>query len=241
MLALSKLSLNIVQWIQNSNSPCQQNVHVCGYSAGRQNNWLITQLINRTVKGERLPQVSVLIQFEMQGCDVTLKCQHTFNTHIYETSLPDSDEARNIKNYRQVERISPDDTSGVRVNETVDVNFSTEFTSFYFAIQDETSCIVITRMIIFYHVCPSETADLVLRPQTVAPIVTRQSLPISVKALCVENASPINMLDGAPTLKCNEGGLWSSVPSLGCQCDLGYVASMDRQRCEGENDAISPS
>ena len=200
-----------------------------------QNNWLITQLINRTVDGARLPQVSVLIEFEMQGCDVNLKCQRTFNTYVYEAEPSiGNDSATMVENYRQVERVSPDVTSGVRVNETVDLNFSTNSSSFYFAIQDETSCIIVTRLIIFYNVCPMETEDLVVRPQTIAPLVSRQAVPRLVTAECVDHASP--MVDGAlgPTLKCNEGGRWSAIPGLGCKCDLGYVPSKDRLRCEGE-------
>ena len=134
---------------------------MCGFSAGPQNNWLITQLINRTVNGTRLPQVSVLIEFELQGCDTTLNCQRTFNTHIYETSTENATAARNINNYRQVQRVSPSDTNGVRVNETVTVNLNTDHSSFYFAIEDETSCIVITRLIVFYRVCSSQTISLV--------------------------------------------------------------------------------
>ena len=95
--------MNVIQWVQNSNTPCQQFVQVCGFSAGPQSNWLITQLINRTVNGTRLSQVSVLIEFELQGCDATLNCQRAFNTHIYETSSEDSIERRNLANYRQLE------------------------------------------------------------------------------------------------------------------------------------------
>lgn len=83
-----------MQWIQNSNAPCQQTVHVCGFDSGPQNNWLITQLINRTVNGMKLSQVSVTIEFEQLNCDHTLRCQRTFNTHIFETSSKDSSKSK---------------------------------------------------------------------------------------------------------------------------------------------------
>ena len=101
------------------------------------------------MNGTRLPQVSVLIEFELQGCDNTLNCQRTFNTHIYETSTENATAARNINNYRQVQRVSPNLTNGSRVNATITVSFNSGHSSFHFAIQDETSCLVITRMIIF--------------------------------------------------------------------------------------------
>ena len=87
-----------MQWIQNSLTPCQQTVQVCGFSVGPQDNWLITQLINRTVNGTRLPQVSVMIELELRDCDVTLNCQRIFNTHIYEISTGNVIAARNISN-----------------------------------------------------------------------------------------------------------------------------------------------
>ena len=109
-----------------------------------QNNWLITQLINRTVNGIRLPQVNVMIEFEQRDCDVILNCQRIFNTHVYERSSVNDTLARNITNYRQVRRVSSDSTTGDKMNETVNIDFSDESqeTAFYFAIQDETSCII---------------------------------------------------------------------------------------------------
>ena len=123
---------------------------MCGFAAGPQSNWLLTQLINRTVDGSPLSQVSVLIEFELQNCDVTLNCQRTFNTYVYETSLASDAARRNISNYRQVRRVSPDITTGARVNATVVVTFQTNEPFFYFAVEDETTCIVVNRMIVFY-------------------------------------------------------------------------------------------
>ena len=208
-----------MQWIQNSNNPCRQTVQVCGFSAGAQNNWLITQLINRTVNGTRLSQVSVTIEFEQRDCDVTLNCQRTFNTHVYERSSENTEASRNTSNYRQVQRVSPDDTSGDRVNETIAIDFddNSQETSFYFAVQDEASCIVITRMIVFYNVCPRQTSDLINYPERFAPT----SGILSVTASCVENAVTEN--GGAPIVNCSAGGIWSALSGKGCQCASGFV------------------
>ena len=173
------------------------------------------------------------IEFELRDCNIELNCQRTFNTHMYETSSIDSAGARSIENYQQVERVTPDDTSGMKVNETFDINFSTEHSSFYFAIQDETSCVVITRLTVFYHICPAENAELVIRPKTIAPIISRKSVPILVPATCVGNASPVTPVVKGPTVKCNEGGIWSTIPDLGCKCDPGYIPSVDGRQCEG--------
>ena len=206
-----------VQWIQQSNTPCGQTAQVCGFLAGPQNNWLLTQLINRTVNGTLLREVSVLIEFEQRDCDTTLKCQRTFNTHIYETTSLNDTLRRETTNYRQVQRVSPDITTGDRVNETVVVDFETNEPSFYFAVQDETSCIVITRLIVFYHVCPSQTVNLTSTPETIAPPSGER--PIKVIATCASNA----VVEGAiaPELICSTGGLWSPVGNSGCRCTPG--------------------
>ena len=208
----------MVQWIQQSNTPCQQTAQVCGFSAGAQSNWLITQLINRTVNGTLLREVSVQIEFEQRDCDVTLNCQRTFNTHVYETSSINDSARRDTANYRQEQRVSPDDTTGERVIETVRVSFATNEPSFYFAVQDETSCIVITRLLVFYSVCPSQTFNLTSTPETIAP--PTEAAPIPVTATCASNA--VMEGDNFPKLICSTGGLWSIISNSDCRCASGF-------------------
>ena len=215
-----------IQWIQASNTPCVQSVQVCGFSAGPQDNWLITQLINRTVNGTRLPQVSVTIEFELRNCDVTLNCQRTFNTHVYETSVENATAARNIINYRQVRRVSPDITTGARVNETIVVDFNTNHSSFYFAIQDETTCIAITRLIVFYHICPGTTIGLSHVPETIASV--RIFLPVVVEGHCTENARTDD--GSSPKFFCSLYGVWTSIGG-GCHCVPGYAYNRVNGEC----------
>jgi hypothetical protein len=198
---------------------------VCGFSAGAQDNWLITQLINRTVNGTRLCQVSVTIEFELRNCDSSSNCQRTFNTHIYEISTENGTAARDTANYRQIDRISPDITTGARVNETIEIHFNTNHSSFYFAIQDETTCIVITRLIVFYTLCLAQTDNLIQYPETIArgsqSSFQEEEVP-QILASCVENAQPEN---GVVTVisGCSVGGIWGSViPGAGCQCLPGH-------------------
>ena len=203
-----------MQWIQQSNTPCQQNAQACGFRVGAQSNWLLTQPINKTVDGALLSEVNVLIEFELRNCDVNLNCQRTFNTHIYETSLVSDAVRRNLSNYRQVRRVSPDVTTGERVNETVVVNFQSNEPFFYFAVEDETTCIVITRMIIFYDVCPNQTIDLVSAHEIIAPV----SGVTTVEAACASNAETED--GSAPKLVCSPEGTWTSLGS-GCRCAPG--------------------
>ena len=197
---------------------------MCGFTAGPQDNWLITQLINRTTNGTQLPQVSVMIEFEQQGCDTALNCQRTFNTHIFETSSTGA--AKDVNNYQQVQRVSPADTSGNRVSKIITINFETNHSSFYFAIQDETSCIVITRLTIFYYVCPAQTVSLIHYPETIAfsSVNVYENLSnISVSVSCIENAESENV-GLAPNATCAAEGIWeiTIIPGAGCRCVPGY-------------------
>ena len=201
---------------------------MCGFSAGPQNNWLFTQLINRTVNGTRLSEVSVQIEFELQGCDITLDCQRTFSTHVYETTSTNNTERRDTTNYRIVQRVSTNTDTGEKVNETVEVNFETDQPTFYFAVQDETTCIVITRIIVFYHVCPSQTFNLISTPEIIAPPV--RAPPIQVTATCAGNAESDG--DSDPKLICSAGGIWSTVGNSGCRCEPGLGFMNGECSCE---------
>ena len=159
----------------------------------------------------------MLIEFELQGCDITLNCQRTFNTHVYETSSVDSAAARNTNNYRQVERVSPINTGGSRVNETVTINFNTDSSSFYFAIQDETSCIIVTRVIVFYTVCPAQAVDMISYPLIAAPLTGITTISTS----CVENAEPVSV---DPIVACSTDGSWNALTSQ-CRCRLGAFSA----------------
>ena len=166
-----------------------------------------------------------MIEFEQTGCDVTLDCMQTFNTHIYETSSVDTAGRRNVTRYRQVKQLLSNITTGARVNETIDLNFYTNHSSFYFAIQDETTCIVITRLTIFYiPICPVQTDNLIHYPETIASTQSsfQEESVHQISASCVENAQPENGL--APVISgCSVGGIWGSIiPGAGCQCVPGY-------------------
>ena len=56
----------LIQWDQQTGAICQQNVQVCGFDVGLQNNWLITQHISRQLSdGQLLDYVSVQIEYEL--------------------------------------------------------------------------------------------------------------------------------------------------------------------------------
>ena len=225
------LFIFLLQWIQSSSSVCRVTVSVCGFIAGRQDNWMITQHISRMVNGTALQQVTVQVDFIMNTCDIDNNCRRSFAIHKYETSTINATGARNLSNYEFVDWIVPRDASGsVRENGSVNVNFATEATGFYLGIRDESSCIVIRRVLVFYYVCPAMTSDLIARPETIAPVVG-DSTPIEVVGQCVENASPENGV--GPRLTCSQNGLWSENSGAMCVCNPGFQSTSDDHSCAG--------
>ena len=197
----------------------------CGFRDGVQNNWLITQFINRTiVDGTRLPQVSIQVEFEQEGC--VEGCSRISSWHGYETSTINSVAARNISNYVLISRLVPND--GNLQNQTRYLNFATNESGFYLAIRDEDTCLAVTRVLVFYNVCPQETVEFMIRPEIISPPITTPSQePLRVIGQCVGNASSESGAE--PILTCSPGGTWSVVS--GCQCNQGFRATENGTSC----------
>jgi hypothetical protein len=162
-----------------------------------------------------------------------------FLINMYETSIENNTLATDTERYRQVSRLAPEDISGLAsLNQTREANFATDEEGFYIAIQDETSCILVQRLIVFYNICPGGPEDLVMRPETIAPPIGRTSQPLVVTGQCVEGASPIS--GGFVRLDCVQGGVWSPIPNSGCSCNPGFNTSADRRSCIGKLCISSP-
>ena len=146
----------------------------------------------------------------------------------------DNIRAANLNNYRQLRRVTPDDASGAKVNATITVNFNTNNSSFYLAIQDETSCIVVTRVIIFYSICPNQMLDRISYPMTIAPVAGTGALTIT--AACVVNAEPVNGI--APKLICSAGGIWSTISVAECRCVRGAL-DIEGRECRSKLSTIN--
>ena len=184
------------------------------------------------VGGTALLQVTVQVDFQLNSCTQMNNCGRTFAIHKYETSTINATAARNLDNYEFVSpRITPTDGSGdVRENSSVQIDFSTGATGLYLGIRDETSCVLVHRVLVFYYVCPAETSDLITRPEVIAPRIGN-SAPIVVNGQCVGNSSPENGIGAR--LTCSQNGVWGGLDGAGCVCDAGFQRSLDGRSCVG--------
>ena len=63
---------------------------MCGFSAGAQENWLITQHINTVLPGgESLRKVTAEFEGTLNGCDISRMCRQSFEVYKWETSTID--------------------------------------------------------------------------------------------------------------------------------------------------------
>ena len=190
---------------------------------------MITQHISRMVGDTALPQVAVQVDFQLNSCMGTSNCDRTLSIHKYETSTINETAARNLNNYEFVSpRITP--SGDTRENMSIQIDFDTTATGFYMGVRDETSCVLVHHVLVFYYVCPAETSDLISRPERIAPLIGN-SAPLLVDGLCVENSSPENGI--RPRLTCSQNGVWGRIDGAGCVCDTGFQQSLDGHSCIG--------
>ncbi len=182
------------------------------------------------MNGTLLPQVNVQIQFQTDSC--TGSCHNYFILQVWETSVLNKNSARIISNYRKVKTIAfTMDANNIMITSYATINFENPIaTGFYMAIVDMNTCIVLTRVVVFYYVCPAMVKNLIKYPETFSSM----NLSVLVHGSCVEGSSG-EFQERNPQLTCQPGGSWEDVQSgYGCRCDHGFRHHEETEQCIGE-------
>ena len=172
----------------------------------------------------------MLVEYQLSGCNAT--CQVFFDVNVWETSGVDAVAARNTANYRRVRGVTPSmDATRMAVNESIEVSFqSSTATGLYLALVDMNTCIAVTRVLVFYHMCPELSVDLILYPETIAP----SSGLKTVTTQCAEGAE--GELNPNITLNCLPKGIWAEVLSgTGCRCKPGFLQPHGLEECRSKS------
>ena len=207
---------------------CRWSVQSCGYRTGRQENWLFTQYILKDTPLNTDYNVSICIEivYRISNC----RPRHGCNPEIeWYNFITDSEQPREIYTnrdmynriyFKRVTQTSPR-------TEKICFNITVTQTGFYMAVRDPNSCITISKVLVTRFQCPAKQEDLVLYPETAAPV----NNDMTVLTECVPNASPVTELE----VTCDSTGYWAGVPT--CECNPGYKKRFDRQKrryfCEG--------
>ena len=142
--------------------------------------------------------------------------EESFSLRSYETSAVDQSgrSNRNMYNDTGVRFLY---VPGMRLA-TYTQSFAVSTKGLYLAVVDRGSCTSITRIVVYYNVCPEQTVNLVCYPETVAPPFSNPQ-DREATGVCIDNASP-----ATPTLElqCGIGGVWDDSIIAVCSCDPGY-------------------
>ena len=123
----------------------------------------------------------------------------------------------NTENYKQFGRARPNSTTRP-YTEIYPFTLDPSDTGFYVAIWDVGTCVGISRLRVYRHICPSRQVGLVLYPETPAPV----SGSVNVQFNCADNAYiPESESD---TVTCYHNGTWSTDIPV-CECNIGYENS----------------
>ena len=202
-----------IQWVDlNQGIACRHGFIACDYKNQPQKNWLITQYINISDNGVDELTIDMTF-FSVTQC----ACQQSFSVWAYETNVIDETGRVNDTFYSD---------TGVRLFHTTEqgeqTTASQRFTissrGMYLSVVDGGSCTRISRILVYYNVCPYQVVNMVIYPETVAPPFTNPQDRV-VTGTCVDNASPIS--GNLNQLECEVSGIWGDTQVM-CSCNAGY-------------------
>ena len=183
---------------------------------------LICNICMPSISDNGVDELTILMSF---GDSTECPCEQSFSLYTYETNVIDETGRVNDTFYSD---------TGVRLfhtteqgDQTIDSQrFTISSTGLYLSVVDGGSCTAITRILVYYNVCPYIVFNMVVYPETVAPPFSNPQDRV-VTGTCVDNASPIS---GELNLECKVSGIWGDTQVI-CSCNAGYENI--NGRCEG--------
>ena len=194
----------------------------------QKDNWMITQYINisRTGVTELLLNVTLTAYPYCSSCNF-------LKVRIFQTNEPDELGRRNVSYYMHKGNVAPlERYTNQRI--TPDLNLtsipiSPLTTGLYVALDTPSdTCFSISRLALYYYVCPEQVVNLVEYTETISPAFS-SSHGVFVEASCVDNAV---LTSANSLLDCNSRGRWEAI-GVACRCMEGHYFS-NNNFCEGK-------
>ena len=158
-------------------------------------------------------------------------CTDSVRIKILETNEPDEFARNDTSNYNEtvasLEHFM--DQNPVQNLDLVQIPISGSYTGIYLAVVDPSpgTCISISRLALYYYICPKQVVNLVKYPETISPTLASDS-DVFLEANCVDNAVLIACND---KLECSRRGQWE-INDLICKCMKGHYFLSES--CEGK-------
>ena len=209
---------------------------MCGFreEGATQNNWLFTQHIDKSVDpslDNYLIQIHATITYAFGSCRERHGCDPQFKIHLYKTNsqrLPSTSGAgfMNRNNYVLLRTVDVVELL-LTYDEVVTFEMQPGETGFYIAIQDEGTCMGISRILVQRFNCKPFQDGLVIYPDSPAPVSGNAPIMVS----CVSNGEIL----GSATVTCSSEGEWGSQTPT-CGCKTGYeVDRVSLKSCNSKN------
>ena len=219
-----------MQWADLSQSfTCKHSLFVCGYAEGQQNNWMITQYINISRSGvTELILNATFSAATSSACDDA--CSNSVRIRVFQSNEPDENGRNNTANYNgnvaSLEHIM--DQNPEQSLDLVQIPISGSYTGLYLAVIDPPpgTCFSISRLVVFYYICPQQMVNLVKYPETISPTLDSSS-DVFLDANCVDHSV---LTSDDNELQCSRRGRWET-NDVTCSCMEGHYFSNDS--CEG--------
>ena len=133
---------------------------MCGFESGPQDNWLITQFINNTMRqADIYIRVRYAINSQCEG-----QCLTTLDTFVLQTNTSDMSFTSNISNIfvtRPVATLTDTVRDGqTLVTRILPVMADLSTTGLYVAFRDLGTCIALSEVTVFYPVCDAVLLDI---------------------------------------------------------------------------------
>ena len=210
-----------VQWRDQSQSlSCLHGLLVCGYLEGEQNNWMITQYINISRTGvTELLLNATFSAGTISECNGL--CTDFVRIRIFQTNEPDELGRNDTSNYggnvASLENVIEQDP--IQYLDLVQIPISGFSTGLYLAVVDVPpgACISVSRLALYYYVCPEQVVNLVKYPETISPSLNSDS-GLLLEAKCVDNAV---LSSSQRYLECSQRGQWEK-HYIVCSCVQGH-------------------
>ena len=172
-----------------------------------QNNWLITQYIN--VSDSNVHRVTLNATFTVSNC---ASCPTSFRVFILQTDQVNETLRNDISSctFTGIRLFHLLENSQLISSASHNIDISSS--GFYLAIVDDGSCVVMSRLVIYYNICPGQVNNSIIYPETIA--LTGMKV---VNGSCIDNAGPTSDLQ----LTCRLSGLWVT-NTKSCTCNPGY-------------------
>ena len=147
---------SLLQWTSSGIS-CSEDLAICGFEFGAQNNWLITQFINNTLSR---PEIYIRLSYSF-NTQCTTGCLTTLDIYVLHTNNSDQNLVRNTTVFGTQPTFALTSTirDGTALIDVLEVTVNSPTTGFYIAFRDLGTCVSLSEVTVFYPVCDNVSLD----------------------------------------------------------------------------------